>query len=238
MLKVSTCCVLVVLASACGGGTAEGPDTSEAGPSSELPQSATIDLVILSDSLSLGEWPHGWAELMERDLGSGVELHDLSVAGKADYDVLLERVDVRDAVRDAEVVFISPDPDYLRDACPPGTSSPDCVTEFTAEYRARWSDWLDDIAALSEGAVVRSADAWIWLAPTGNRDGLSRFMAAMASETVAHGGLVADINRALTGEALDQDPPPDSIDSTGHLTGSGAETMAELLHELGYAGLE
>lgn len=192
-----------------------------------------LDVVILADSLAQGGWPQRWADFIEADLDAEVVLHDLSVNGRVDYDVLLQRSEVREALQDAEVVFISPDPDYLRDACPPGTSL-DCVTEFSGQYREQWSVWLDQIGQLSNDAVLRSAKSWTWLAPIDRRAGLVEFMDQMAEETLAHGGLVADMNRALTGADYSDEPPPDWVDTTGHLTGPGADKMAELLHELGY----
>ena len=192
-----------------------------------------LDVVILADSIAQGGWPQRWAELIEADLDVEVVLHDHSVNGRADYDVLLQRSEVREALRDAEVVFISPDPDYLRDACPPGTSL-DCVTEFSGQYREQWSVWLDQIGELATDAVLRSAKSWTWLAPIDRRAGLVEFMDQMAEETLEHGGLLADMNQALTGADYSDEPPPDWIDTTGHLTGPGADKMAELLHELGY----
>ena len=82
--------------------------------------------------------------------------------------------------------------------------------------------------------MLRSAKSWTWLAPIDRRAGLVEFMDQMAEETLAHGGLVADINQALTGADHSDEPPPGWIDTTGHLTGDGAYKLAELLHELGY----
>ena len=240
MPKVPALIAVLVLATSCGGDepssttTASAPGAIDIAPTTTRADTDELDLVILSDSLALGGWPQQWADLAERDLGVDVVLHDLSVRGKADYDAILAESDVRSTVGDAEIVFISPDPDYLREACPPGTASPDCVTEFAAEYRTRWTGWLEDIAALSGEAVLRSAEAWVWLAPSGNRDGLIEFMGEMADATMDHDGRVADLNRALTGEGLDEEPPAGSIDATGHLVGPGADAMAQLLHELGY----
>lgn len=235
MLRPPMLVAMLILAGSCS--TSE-PGATDTQPSTSVaaPQDA-VDVVVLSDSLAQGGWPETWTELIQVDLDVDVDLHDLSVSGKADYEAMLGRSDVRQVLREAEVVFISPDPDYLRDACPPGTSDQDCVTEFTTQYRDQWAGWLDDIDGLTDGAVVRSAEAWAWLAPSGARSGLSEFMGRIATETLAHGGLVADLNRALTGDDLREDPPPDAIDPTGHLTGPGADTMAELLHELGYDAL-
>jgi hypothetical protein len=210
--------------------------TAQSQPSTtEGPAEDVFDVVILSDSLSLGGWPQTWAGLIEDELGVPVEVHDLSVMGKADYDVVLQQSNVRQTLQGAEIVFIAPDPDYLRDACPPGTSDPDCVAEFSVEYRTHWAGWLDDIGTLTNGAILRSAEAWVWLAPSDRRSGLIEFMDQMASETIEHGGLIADINTALTGADHTMDPPPGSIDSGGHLFGPGADKMAELLDRLGYA---
>lgn len=230
---------LVLVGSCTGSESSSGPTPSSEAATARQPSTSAsagedgLDLVILSDSLSRGGWPDTWAGLMQADLGVDVDLHDLSVDGKVDYDSLLQRSDVRLALQDAEVVFISPDPDYLRDACPTGTS-PECVTEFSAEYRSQWAGWLDDISELTDGAMLRSAQAWVWLAPDGRRAGLVEFMDQMATETRAHGGLVADINTVLTGSDHSEDPPPESIDATGHLTELGADLMAETLHGLGY----
>ncbi len=233
--------VLALVASGCAGSgssssdSAPGTPAASDGQESSIPSAAdALDLVVLSDSLARGGWPQSWADLMHDDLGVVVTLHDLSVSGKADYDAVLQQSAVRDALRAADVVFISPDPDYLQEACPPGQPDPDCVTTFSADYRARWAGWLDDIESLSGGALLRSAEAWVWLAPSDRRAGLVEFMHAMAVETVGHGGLVADLNSAVTGPDHTADPPSGWIDATGHLTGPGADAMAELLHDLGY----
>ena len=232
---VAALAAVVLVSSACGGDSddrAEGTTVSTEPGVIASPDDA-LDAVILADSLAQGGWPQRWAELVEADLDVEVVVHDHSVTGRADYDVLLQRSEVREALRDAEVVFISPDPDYLRDACPPGTSL-DCVTEFSGQYREQWSVWLDQIGELATDAVLRSAKSWTWLAPIDRRAGLVEFMDQMAEETLAHGGLVADMNQALTGADYSDEPPPDWIDTAGHLTGPGADKMAELLHELGY----
>lgn len=227
---------VALVAGGCAG-SGSSPDAVATSPGQQSTAPGTqdaLDLVVLSDSLAYGGWPQSWADLMHDDLGVVVTVHDLSVSGKADYGAVLEQSAVRDVLRTADVVFISPDPDYLQEACPPGQPDPDCVTTFSAEYRARWAGWLDDIESLSGGALLRSAEAWVWLAPSDRRAGLVEFMQEMAAETIGHGGLVADLNSAVTGPDHTADPPDGWIDGTGHLTGPGADAMAELLHDLGY----
>ena len=127
---VAALAATALVSGACGSDSDDEAAESTVGTEAVVTASpdGALDVIILADSLAQGGWPQRWAELIETDLDADVVVHDHSVNGRADYDVVLRGAEVREALQDAEVVFISPDPDYLRDACPPGTSL-DCVTE-------------------------------------------------------------------------------------------------------------
>ena len=212
----------VVLATSCGNGESEGTASPE-----------VYDVVLLGDTLAQRDWVPVWADLIETDLGVGVRLEQLAVGNPIDYDKVLADQDVREALAGAELVFISPEPDYLVEACPPGTSDAGCVEQFVADYRASWSQWLDEIQDLSNDAPIRSAKAWAWVVPPEARPAILFFMDEMGAETIEHGGLVADLNAAFTGEDYQGDPPADWVDDFGHPLGPANEVVARLIQDLG-----
>jgi hypothetical protein len=203
------------------------------GDDASIETDAPWQLVIVSDSFALGEWPQLWADLIEEDLGVEVDLRNHYRDGFVDYDEVIEEPDVRADLEDAEIILIPPEADHLRSAfCRLGDA--ECARRATEEYVASWDALLGEIRELNPDALLRSAITWAWIAPEAGRDGLRVFMEAAAEVTRRHGGVVADIDPLLTGDDHTRPPPPGWTDSMGHFTGPGASAVAEAFHSLGY----
>lgn len=193
------------------------------------------DVVLLGDTIAQRDWVPVWRDLVADELRVDARFHQLSEGGKIDYDEMLADPDVREALQGAELIFISPEADYLLDECPLGSAA-GCVDAFTSDYRASWSRWLDDIEELSDSAPIRSVKTWAWVVPVGRgRDVLVSFMDEIAAETVEHGGLVADLNATFTGVDHQGEPPAEWIDEEGHPLGPANAIVAQLVDDLGYA---
>ncbi len=188
-------------------------------------------LVIVSDSFALGEWPELWAGRIEEDLGVDVDLRNHYRDGFVDYDQVIAEPDVRADLADADIILIPPEADHLRAAY---CGDMECVRQATEEHMASWDALLDEIRKINPDAMLRSAITWAWIAPEEQRDGLRFFMEAAAEITRGHGGLVADIDPILTGDDRMGSAPPGWTDSMGHFTGPGASAVAEAFHSLGY----
>jgi hypothetical protein len=190
-------------------------------------------VVIVSDSFALGEWPQLWADLIERDLGVKVDVRNHYRDGFVLYDQVIAEPEVRADLETADIILIPPEADYLRAAfC--GLGDAECLDQATEEYVTDWDALLDQLREINPEARLRSAITWAWIAPLERRNGLRTFMEAAAEVTRRHGGIVADIDPLLTGEDRTQQPPAGWTDSMGHFTGPGASAVAEAFHALGY----
>lgn len=249
--------ILSLALAACGGGSedtvrpaAQSTTTAAATPTTDNPAttvSATTTssippapewrVVIVSDSLSMATWPDYWGELIEQDLTVPVEVKNHAYGGSVDYFEIIEDPEVKADLAAADVIFIPPEADYLRTACPVAAieaGNTECRDQAVEDYRVEWGTLLDNIRVINPDAQLRSAKAWVWMAPPQGRDGLVAFMDAAAEVTEAHGGLVLDLNATLTGSDYSDSPPVGWVDLTGHFTGTGSKAVAAALHDLGY----
>jgi len=220
MREVAVAALLVVIGlAACSNGNAE-PE----GP---------WQIVIVSDSFALGEWPQLWADLIEQDVGIDVDLRNHYRDGFVDYDQVIAEPEVRADLESADIILIPPEADHLRAAfCDLGDTV--CLQQATEEYVVKWDALLDEVREINPDARLRSAITWAWIAPPERRGGLRSFMEAAAEVTRQHGGVVADVDPLLTGDDHTQQPPTGWTDSMGHFTGPGASAVAEAFHALGY----
>ena len=193
---------------------------------------ADWQIAIVSDSLANAWWPVEWADLIERDLGLTAEVLYHPYYGRVDYRAVLEDPEVRADLSEAELIFIPPEADYLREACEIGDVP--CRDQAIEAYRVEWDEVLDEIRSINPTALLRSAKAWVWMAPVGNREGILAFMESAAEVTEEHGGLLVDLNTLFAGPELDGTSPNTWLDITGHPSVAGSTAIAETLHALGY----
>jgi len=253
---------LLVLASAgCGGVPEESTDTTsgEVASTSAAP-TETWDLVVLADSSGWG-LADAWAELIRRDEGVQVEVHDFAV-GMQSGSVLLEHLRTkgdpqREAVREAEVISVWGGPSGLvwksdMNNCylwPDGSHPPTRISRQDLEpFAQMWRDILSEINALRNGepTALRTRDLYNPVLSLyiegGIADvcvrGLARMSSIVREETRRAGGEFVAVGRAFNGPDGMQDPRERGMfEDLEHLNDKGIALMARLHHDAGYAEL-
>jgi hypothetical protein len=260
--SVAAAAALTVLALAgCGGTSGEGPATS-AGNGTPTPEatSETWDLVVLADSSGWG-LADAWAELVRRDEGVEVEVHDFAI-GMQSGSSLLEHLrtegDVqREAVREAELISVWAGPSGLVwksdiNDCflyPDGTRPPRRTSRRDMEpFAQMWRDILSEITSLRNGrpTALRTRDLYVPVMSNYLRAGTAEgCVAGFATQSdiirdVSRqaGATFVPVNRAFNGPDGMQDPREHGmLEDMEHLSDKGIALMARLHHEAGYAEL-
>jgi hypothetical protein len=253
---------LLVLASAgCGGASEETTDATprEAASTSGGP-TETWDLVVLADSSGWG-LADAWAEMIRRDEGVEVEVHDFAV-GMQSGSILLEHLKTegdpqREAVREAEVISVWGGPSGLVwksdiNNCfiyPDGGKPPTRTSRQDLEPFAQlWRDILSEINSLRNGlpTALRTRDIYNPVLSLYIKGGIAdvcvRGLATMSSivreEARRAGGEFVAVGRAFNGPDGMQDPRERGmLKDLEHLNDKGIALMARLHHDAGYAEL-
>jgi hypothetical protein len=252
--------LLVLGLAGCGGGSVTGKD-DEAGPApSSQSETETWDLVVLADSSGWG-LADAWAELIRRDEGVEVEVHDFAV-GMQSGSILLEHLRTegdaqREAVREAEVISVWAGPSGLVwesdfNDCyvyPDGTRPPTRTgRRDMAAYEQLWRDILSEINSLRNGrsSALRTRDIYIPVmsnyVAAGTAEACVRGLATVTDivrdVTRQAGGAFVAVNRAFNGPDGMQDPRERGMfKDLEHLSDKGIALMARLHHDAGYAEL-
>jgi hypothetical protein len=253
---------LLVLASAgCGGASKESTDTTsrKAASTSGAP-TETWDLVVLADSSGWG-LADAWAEMIRRDKGVEVEVHDFAI-GLQSGSILLEHLKTegdpqREAVREAEVISVWGGPTGLVwksdiNNCylwPDGSNPPSRISRQDLEpFAQMWRDILSEINFLRNGqpTALRTRDIYDpvlslyiegGIADVCTRGG-ARMSSIVREQTRRAGGEFVAVGRAFNGPDGMQDPRERGMfKDLEHLSDKGIALMARLHHDAGYAEL-
>ena len=245
---------LVVLASAgCGG-------VSDDGTAGRRSPAQTWDLVVLSDSSGWG-LADAWAELIRRDEGVDVRVHDFAV-GLQSGSLLLEHLRTegdpqREAVRDAEVISVWGGPSGLVwksdiNDCfvyPDGTRPPTRTSRRDMEpFAQMWREILSEITYLRNGrpTALRTRDLYVPVISNYVRAGTAQAcLAGFATQsaiirdaTRQAGGTFVAVNRAFNGADGMRDPRKRGLlEDMEHLSDKGVALMATVHHAAGYREL-
>jgi hypothetical protein len=253
---------LVVLVSAgCGGASDDGRETPTGnGASISASPPETWDLVVLADSSGWG-LADAWAELIRRDEGVEVRVHDFAV-GMQSGSLLLKHLRTegdpqRDAVRDAEVISVWGGPTGLVwrsdiGDCflyPDGTRPPTRISRRDMEpFAELWRDILSEITYLRNGrpTALRTRDLYVPVISNYVRagtaeacvEGLATQSDIVRDATRQAGGTFVAVNRAFNGPDGMRDPRQHGmLQDMEHLSDKGVALMARVHHAAGYAEL-
>jgi hypothetical protein len=246
---------------ACGGasddlgGTAPRETTSTSGSATE-----TWDLVVLADSSGWG-LAEAWADLIRRDEGVQVEVHDFAVGLQSGSGLLqhlrTEGDPQREAVREAEVISVWAGPSGLvwksdLNDCylyPDGTRPPTRTSRRDMEpYAQLWRDILSEVNHLRNGesTALRVRDIYIPVmsnyvaAGTAEAcvEGMATVTAIVRDVTRQAGGTFVAVNRAFNGPDGMRDPRERGMfKDLEHLSDKGVALLARVHHGAGYAEL-
>lgn len=253
---------LMVLAfTGCGGASDEGRNTSagDATSTSGSP-TETWDLVVLADS-SGWALADAWAELIRRDEGVEVNVHDFAI-GMQSGSILLEHLRTegdpqREAVREAEVISVWGGPTGLVwksdiNNCylyPDGSHPPTRISRQDLEpFAQMWRDILSEINSLRNGrpTALRTRDLYNPVLSLYIKGGIAdvctrggaRMSSIVRMETRRAGGTFVPVGRAFNGPDGMQDPRERGMfKDLEHLSDKGVALIAGLHHEAGYAEL-
>jgi hypothetical protein len=253
---------LVVLASAgCGGPSDDATEPSTGnGTSRSASPPETWDLVVLADSSGWG-LADEWAELIRRDEGVEVRVHDFAV-GMQSGSLLLEHLRTegdpqREAVREAEVISVWGGPSGLVwrsdiGDCflyPDGTRPPTRISRRDMEpFAELWRDILSEITDLRNGrpTALRTRDLYVPVISNYVRAGTAEACVAgfatqsdiVRDATRRAGGTFVAVNRAFNGPDGMRDPRQQGmLQDMEHLSDKGVALMARVHHTAGYAEL-
>lgn len=253
--------LMVLGLAACGGASDDGRDTtSEEATSTSGSPTETWDLVVLADSSGWG-LADAWAELIRRDVGVEVEVHDFAVGLQSGSGLLkhlrTEGDPQREAVRKAEVISVWGGPSGLvwesdLNDCylyPNGTRPPTRTSRRDMEpYAQLWRDILSEVNALRNGepTALRARDIYVPVisnfVAAGTAEACVRGMATVSAivrdVTRQAGGRFVAVNRAFNGPDGMRDPRRRGmLMDMEHLSDKGIALLARVHHEAGYAEL-
>ena len=224
---------------------------------------AEWDLVVFGDSSAWGVGD-GYAACIEEDLGVSVTVHDMTAPGEPITRVLSrlrDNEDVRQAVREAEVITFNGNPtksgsldhpgDWGNCVEPPDLREPgNAGLESFDAYEAHVDAVIDEVFALrrNKPAIIRAMDAYMPLhAPWRSSEVYEgcwvwwdHYNQAIHRACAARGIPVALVYDAFNGPDHHQDPREKGyISSDGmHASWAGREVIAEAFRALGYAPVQ
>jgi len=225
----------------------------------------TCDYVALGSSIPAGlgvekSYVDYYAELIERDLGVHVEVHDFSRHGQS-ATVLLSRLrkseELRDAIRQAEVVTIWTGWNdlwqeldlYGREECG-GEDNLDCIREETANLKTDFDAIFDEILSLTSvqdtHVLVAETDipvvkSWKYKGWFDTLQGpcYEEWRAHMVGAAEARGFTVVATYHALNGPHGDLPLDASIVQSDAiHFNEKGHRLLAEMHRAAGYGPLE
>jgi lysophospholipase L1-like esterase len=222
----------------------------------------TWDYVALGDSTPDGygvssSYVDYFAEFIEEDLGAEVEVHNFSQSGQSTSSLLSQledRGDLREAIREAEVItiwtgwndLVAPLGQYRSDMCG-GEDNLDCIREAVAELNANIDAILDQILSLTspQDALIRIADVGIPFVNTWTYNGWFETLQGPCYEAwrdhlieaaEKRGITVVNTYHILNGPNGDQAVDEGLMQRDGvHFNEEGHRLVARLHREAGYA---
>lgn len=245
----------------CGGASPDGrQDTPGAAGSSSQAATETWDLLVLADSSGWGV-AEVWADLIRRDYGVEVKVHDFAT-GLQSGEGLLKHLTTegdpqREAVREAEVISVWGSPasmvwkSDLNDCYiyPNGTRPPTRISRRDLEpYAEVWYDILAEINFLRNGqpTALRTRDIYNPVVANHIAAGTGAACTAGAWQmtlivreaTRRAGGTFVPVYRTFNGPDGMQDARKRGhFMDMEHLSDKGVALIARLHHEAGYAEL-
>ena len=259
-VAVALAALTLLLSAGCGGASDDGSETSAGNGTSTSAPTETWDLVVLADSSGWG-LADAWAELIRRDEGVDVRVHDFAV-GMQSGSFLLKHLRTegdpqREAVREAEVISVWGGPGGLVwqsdiNDCflyPDGTRPPTRISRRDMEPFAQlWRDILSEIGYLRNGqpTALRTRDLYVPVISNYVRAGTAEACVAgfatqsdiIRDATRQAGGTFVAVNRAFNGPDGMRDPRQQGmLQDMEHLSDRGVALMARVHHAAGYAEL-